>query len=87
MVSEIPLAVISAALRVAPTGRRTFVRVNFKADLAGERQYQNLAGMVPLGMSDELKFASRGRCAPEHNVANAVKIRPLVRALACGHIG
>jgi hypothetical protein len=72
MVSEIPLAILSAALRVAATSRRAFVRVNFETDLCRHRQHQNLASLVALRMPNEGVFACGGGRAPEHNVAHAV---------------
>jgi hypothetical protein len=51
MGAEIPLPILSAALRIAEAGGRAFVRVNFKANVSGVCQHQKLAGRVPLRMA------------------------------------
>ena len=86
MVSEIPLAILPAALWVAATGRSAFVRVNFKANLCGHRQNQDLARLIAPWMADKGLFAGSGGCAPEHHVADAVVVFRAGGALAlfCG---
>jgi hypothetical protein len=46
MIAEISLATLSALLWVAATCGRAFVRVDFKADFCGQRQYKNLAVLI-----------------------------------------
>jgi thiamine pyrophosphate-dependent acetolactate synthase large subunit-like protein len=48
VVSEIPLSILSAALRVALTRRPAFVSIDLETDLGAQRQHQNLTGGVAL---------------------------------------
>lgn len=47
-------------------------KMMLEADPGAQRQYQNLAGLVPFRMADEGAFAGCTGRGPEHNVADAV---------------
>jgi hypothetical protein len=73
MISEIPQAIFSAALRIAATSRGTFVCVDFLTDLARMRQHQDLARLVAARMTDKRVFPRGGGRSPKDYIANLIR--------------
>src|SRR5688572_3713014 len=82
MIAEIPLAIFSAALRLAPAGRAALIGFNLETYLGAGRQNRHLADSVAARMANERPFARRAGCRPNDTVANGVVMFRACCALA-----